>query len=366
MSIQCVGITLAISRATDKLLRSFHYILLINKMPLEPIRLAKKVSCFTAFLCFVLIPPSLDNLPAAAAKASQAARDALSINRRAEILKRSNHAALTSYLAEEDKQAHHLETPFFHFNLALIDNATFEYSFLAAFFPPTPISSAPSAAALSRKLTAIFAPTFALGHAFTKSLVDASHDCLGILLCVRLNQQFAFELQRRKIPTVDPYINGTAMLLWPRFQLAMDVHADSVRRAAAALPSPLSARALALTTTSSSSSVSAASSSNQPSSAPHVLTQRFGHFLQGALALSAEAGEDGEPVGRSLARLRGEVEAFLAKVGKAMPAGRRERFLGNNYSLLLTILGETRGKLAGEMKAHFEGLREGVGGGCWE
>lgn len=284
-------------------------------------------------------------------KASQISHDALSIGRRMDILKRSNQLALTSYLVEEDKQTHYIEIPFFHFNLALIDNATFEYSFLTTFFPPSPIST------LSRKFTTIFTPTFALGHAFTKSLIDVSNDCLGVLLCVRLNQHFAFELQRRKTPAADPYINGTTMLLWPRFQLAMDLHVDSVRRATAALPSPSTSRALALATSATSNS-----SNSGQSSAPHMLTQRFGHFLQGVLALSAEAGDDSEPVGRSLERLRGEVEGFLTKAARAVAAARRERFLANNYSLLLTILGDTPGRLADEMRVYFEGIREGVAG----
>lgn len=275
-----------------------------------------------------------------------------------DILNRINHVALTSYLAEEDKQTHHLETPFFHFNLALIDNATFEYSFLTSFFPPS------TTLALSRKFTTIFAPTFAFGHAFTKFLIENSYDCLGILLCVRINQRFAFELQRRKTPAADPYINGTAMLLWPRFQLGMETHAESIRRATAVLPSASSSRALALaTSTANNTNNNSSSTQLNRSSAPHMLTQRFGHLLQSILALSADSGDEGagEPVGRSLDRLRGELEAFLAKAGRSLAAqGRRERFLANNYSLILTIIGETRGKLAAEMRTHFEGLREGV------
>lgn len=91
-----------------------------------------------------------------------------------------------------------------------------------------------------------------------------------------------------------------------------------------------------------------------------MLTQRFGHLLQSILALSADSGDEGtgEPVGRSLDRLKGDLEAFLAKAAKALAT--RERFLANNYSLILTIIGETRGKLAMEMRAHFESLREGV------
>lgn len=141
------------------------------------------------------------------------------------------------------------------------------------------------------------------------------------------------------------------MLLWPRFQLAMDMHADSVRRATASLPS--SNRALTL-------SASTVSASNQQSTAPHQLTQRFGSFLQAILTLSADAGDDSEPVGRSVERLRAEMEGFLAKAARGLSPGRRERFLGNNYALVLTIVSETRGRLAEQIRAHFEGLKDGV------
>lgn len=262
-----------------------------------------------------------------------------------DILKHISNAALTSYLASEDNQTHYLETPFLHFNLALISNCAFEYSFIAAFFSPA------TSSALTQKLNTIFTPTFGLGHSFTKSLVDLSFDCIGILLAVRITQAFAFELQRRKCPAADSYINGTNMLLWPRFQLAMDMHADSVRRVTGSLPS--SSRALSL----SASSVSA---SNPQSTAPHQLTQRFGSFLQAILTLSADSGDDSEPVGRSVERLRVEVEGFLTRVARGLSPGRRERFLGNNYSLVLTIVGETKGKLAEQIRTHFEGLRDGV------
>ncbi|KAL9027666.1 MAG: hypothetical protein Q9196_003843 [Gyalolechia fulgens] len=283
-------------------------------------------------------------------KTSQPSHDPLAIGRRLDVLKRSNQSALPSHLAEDNKLTHYLETPFLYYNLALIDNAAAEYSFLAQFFSP-----AVSFQTISRHFSAIFSPTFALGHSFTKSLVEESDDCLGILICVRLNQHFAFELQRRKIPVADGYINGTNMLLWPRFQLAMDMHAESVKRATSTISTRGAASALGL----SSSSESAA----KQSTAPHMLTQRFGQFLQGILMLSRDAGDD-EPVGHSLSRLRSEVEAFLTKVGKGFGSAgerKRERFMVNNYSLILTIVGDTGGKLASEVRDHFEGLKESVG-----
>lgn len=142
----------------------------------------------------------------------------------------------------------------------------------------------------------------------------------------------------------------------------MDMHVESVRRSTAALSG--GARATLSLTTSNIN--------NKGSTAPHLLTQRFGQFLQGILALSSNemtasgtgeaATSDTEPVARSLERLRSEVESFLTKAAKSLAQGRRERFLGNNYSLVLTIVGDTGGGMANEMREWFEQLKESVGG----
>ncbi|CCF33406.1 Vps52/Sac2 family protein [Colletotrichum higginsianum] len=226
-----------------------------------------------------------------ATKSTGPPHDAFNLGRRIDLLKTSNAAALSSYLAEEDQTTHYLEFPFRNFNLALIDNATAEYTFLAAYFSP-PLSLQ----AVSRQFNYIFEPTFALGRTLTRTLTAESYDALGLLLCIRLNQHLAFELQRRKVPAVDGYINMTTMLLWPRLQVVMDHHCESVRQLTNSLPTK-----------------PRAADQNKLSAAPHLVTQRFGQILQGVLALSTEAGDD-EPVVASLRRLRSEAEAFLTRL----------------------------------------------------
>lgn len=271
--------------------------------------------------------------------------DTFSIGRRMDIIRTSNDTALPSFTAEDDKGTHYLEVPFRTFNLALIDNTSAEYSFLTEFFSKQPFH------ATNRKFTEIFQPTFDLGYALTRQLIENTLDALGVLTCVRLTQHLAFELQRRKVPVVEGYINGTNMLLWPRFQQIIDAHCDSIRKTTASLSGKPTGSALSLT-----SSPSAA-----PTTAPHPLTQRFANFLQGILALSSEAGDD-EPVSNSLGRLRGEFEAFLTKLSKGIAEARkRERFLFNNYSLVCTIIADTEGKLAEEQQTHFAHLRDALG-----
>lgn len=269
--------------------------------------------------------------------------DAFTLGRRLDTLKTPSVHALPAHLAEEEKTSHYLETPFRSFNLALIDNASFEYTFLTSYFSPSQ-----SYHAISRTFAAIFEPTFALGQALTKQLVETSTDTLGVLLCVRLNQHFAFELQRRKVPAVEGYINATNMLLWPRFQQIVDLHCSALQKLTSALPNRPSAGAALL------------SSSNQSanSTAPTPLTQRFANLVQGMLALSSEAGDD-EPVSVSVGRLRSEYEAYLTRLSKGVSdARKRERFLCNNYSLVCTILTDVEGRLGEDVKDHFEKLRD--------
>lgn len=283
-------------------------------------------------------------LKPATAKPSSASHDPYNIGRRNDILKISSQAAISSYLAEEDKSMHYIEFPFWNFNVALMDNVSAEYSFLAKFFSQSTFHQ------VSHKFGEIFEPTFTAGRFLIKDLIESSYDCLGMLLCVRLNQQSAFELQRRKVPVADSYINGINMLLWPRFQVAMDLHCDSVRQ----LGTAVSGRNVASKLSFTSISVDA----TRQSTAPHYLTQKFGQFLYGVLAVSREA-SDNEPLSSSLRRLRGEYEAFLIKASKGAgsDAKKRERFLENNYTLVLTIIADTEGRLAEEQKKHFEEVR---------
>lgn len=271
--------------------------------------------------------------------------DPFSIAKRADILQSLNSPALPSHLATDTPTATHLEVPFRHFNRALLDNATFEYSLTTTIYPTTT-----SFAALSRKALSALDPAFTLGHNLTTQLISKTTDCLGILLCVRLNQSFAFELQRRKLPIADNYINYTNILLWPRFQQVMDLHCDSLKK----VPIPSASRGAAA----AFSLVGGGADTSKASMAPHPVTQRFGQFLHGILSLSRDAGDD-EPLSKSLGRLRTEYVALMGKLAKAAGGGdalKRARFLGNNYSLVMTIIGEVKGRLAEEQREFFGGL----------
>ena len=142
----------------------------------------------------------------------------------------------------------------------------------------------------------------------------------------------------------------------------MDAHAESVKHLTSTLSARSAGPGAAAKLLFAGTSDSSPGGSKGQSTAPHQLTQRFGQFLSAILAISAETGDD-EPVANSLARLRGEFEAFLVKASKGVGGDQRmrDRFLSNNYSLLLTIVEGMTGKLASDQRRWIEGLKDGLG-----
>ncbi|KAI5302390.1 hypothetical protein KEM56_000734, partial [Ascosphaera pollenicola] len=289
--------------------------------------------------------------------------DPFTLGRRIDILRTHNNMAISSQLAESDKTQHGIEVPFRNLTLALIDNISAEYAFLSDFFAPSLTFHQ-----ISRRATEMFEPVLTSGKVLVKTLIEKSMDCLGILLCVRLNQHFAFELQRRRCPVADGWINGVNMMLWPRFQIVMDMHCDSLRKATAGVATSNS-RGASLASSllpsgggGGSGHAGGSADVMAASTAPHLFTQRFGQFLQGVLMLSSEAGDD-EPVSVSLVRLRGEFDALVGKLSKACAGGdgkRRERFLVINYSLVLTIISVIGAGVVGLAVARQLASREGT------
>lgn len=251
--------------------------------------------------------------------------DSLSLGNRANIVSSDDPSVMLAQIAESNNMAHHMETGYRSFNLALIDNVAVEYYFLTEFFQ---LSTRDQVNPVFNK---VFERAFQAGNEYTKFLTEDTFDVFGLLICIRLTRKLEFELQHRRIPVAEGYLNLQLLNLWPRVQSVMDAHCDSLRRA------------------STKSSVLHPSSSSATSAlVPHHLTQSFASFLAGLLTL---CDDETEPVGRSLIRLRDEFEALITKIASsqfpdtesktgASGQKKRETFLYNNYFLVSTILSD--------------------------
>ncbi|KAJ2715633.1 Vacuolar protein sorting-associated protein 52 [Coemansia spiralis] len=232
------------------------------------------------------------------------------------VLDAADPRAIVLAVAGEEGSRLPFEELFRSFNLALVDNATAEYEFITQFFVSPKARQRAAGADMVRMVFGhIFEPSLCGGEQFLRGHLDTSHDALGVLLCVRIVAQLAGELQRRRVPVLDAYINALSMLLWPRFQALIDSHIESVKR------------------------LTAARARSRIDTQPPAALRRYAELAASLLRLNA--GYSTHVVALSLARLRAEVQAYLAHVA----GGSADRhaglvFLINSYDMLLTVLAE--------------------------
>ncbi|KAG0004561.1 Histone acetyltransferase kat2b [Modicella reniformis] len=202
------------------------------------------------------------------------------------------------------------EALFRSFNLALIDNASSEYLFLVEYFSKR---SQPDIEGIKAVFSHIFEPTLKLGLANVKEYTDTSFDAIGILLCLRTNQQLARELERRSIPMLDKYRDAIHMTLWPRFQVVVDMHIESVRKAKTKI---------------------------KPKNVhPHWIARRYGEFASSLLMLNDEHTD----VLPRLAMLRLETSSLFEIMSKTFTDTKsRLIFLINTFDLVLTLVSDVR------------------------
>ncbi|CAG8622941.1 11481_t:CDS:10 [Paraglomus brasilianum] len=249
-----------------------------------------------------------------------------SLGDRINTLRNTDAGVILVHVAETSSQKYSYEALFRSFNLIFIDNASSEYLFIVEFFAK---DDKPAIDVAREVFAEIFDPTIKMGLAATKHYIESSYDAVGILLCIRLNMQFALELQRRRVPALEGYINQTNMLLWPRFQSIIDMHVESVKKAGNKLV--------------------------VKDIHPHYVTRRYAEFAASILRLNEDAND---PIlTNSLLRVRTEVELLLNKMSTEFSDHKsRYIFLINNYDLVVTILNETGGKSVEAEISHFQQL----------
>ncbi|KAF9187799.1 Histone acetyltransferase kat2b [Haplosporangium sp. Z 767] len=232
------------------------------------------------------------------------------VGSRLDTLKNHDAGLILIHVANEKNLKYPYEALFRSFNLALIDNASSEYLFLVEYFSKRTQADTEDIRAV---FSHIFEPTLKLGLANVKDYADSSFDAIGILLCLRINQQLAKELERRKIPMLDKYRDAIQMALWPRFQVVVDMHIESVRKAKTKI---------------------------KPKNVhPHWIARRYGEFAGSLLLLNDELTD----VMPRLALLRLETSSLFDIMSKTF-ADTKSRliFLINTFDLVLTLLADVR------------------------
>ncbi|ODV89711.1 hypothetical protein CANCADRAFT_142717 [Tortispora caseinolytica NRRL Y-17796] len=270
--------------------------------------------------------------------------DPLVLGTRKSIINSSDPTVIPIAIAENNPSWYWMESGFRSFNIALMDNVSLEYQFVSEFFSDI------KGGQWSKMVQEIFEPCFSSGNNYTLKLLSEPSptiDAYGVLICIRLIQQFEFETQHRRIPALDGYFNNQFMILWPKFQHILDTHRESLAKHASRLNASKYGDLL-------------------KAGAPTQVTQRFSYMLEGLLSLCGTDAEF-EPIASSLNRIRSDFESYLTKLSKLVTPGkkesdaRQERFLYNNYLFVLTVIKDAEGNLAEQEKRHFEQLTSAYG-----
>lgn len=248
----------------------------------------------------------------------------------------SEDSSVLSVSSQPHSMTYWMETCYRSLNVALLDNSSVEYHFLTDFFGP--------AGDISQTFNQIFAPTYDLGNTYLSTVTTETYDAYGLLICIRIAKKLEVELEHRKMPVMQDYLNEQFLVLWPKLQNVIDMHCESLRKAA------------------TRSSTFALTSQHAATLVPHQVTQHYASFLSGILTLCEGYDSETEPVSKSLLRLRNDFEMFLTKTSAVLNSGssadKQETFLYNNYFLVYTILSDAEGHLAEQEKEHFKLLTE--------
>ncbi|GLC44043.1 hypothetical protein PLESTB_000222700 [Pleodorina starrii] len=195
----------------------------------------------------------------AAARATTEAT--FSLGERAAVLDQLDKPAIIPHQAEHDGQKFPYEVIFRNVHKLLLDTATSEYLFCCDFFDEDeglPV------------FKDMFAPIVAVVEGDLVANLQNIGDLICILLMIRINHDHRKLMLRRRVPSLDDYLDRVHLLLWPRFKLLFDGQLQSIR--------PGVERSLFV-----------------DSSAPHFVTRRYAALSSSMLVLMAgyDSGDPG-------------------------------------------------------------------------
>ncbi|KAF4100045.1 hypothetical protein G5714_018241 [Onychostoma macrolepis] len=199
------------------------------------------------------------------------------------------------------------ETLFRSQHYALLDNGCREFLFLSDFF----MVAGNSALDL---FNSIMGKTLSM---FLKNLSTYLSDCydsIAVFLCIHIILRFRAITAKRNIPALDKYWEAVLELLWPRFELILEMNIQSIRNTDPQKLGVLDTR-------------------------PHYITRRYAEFSSAVVSINQTF--PNERTNTLLGQLQVEVENFVLKMAAEFPSRRDQLiFLINNYDMMLGVLME--------------------------
>uniref|UniRef100_A0A8C8G4K3 Vacuolar protein sorting-associated protein 52 homolog n=1 Tax=Oncorhynchus tshawytscha TaxID=74940 RepID=A0A8C8G4K3_ONCTS len=199
------------------------------------------------------------------------------------------------------------ETLFRSQHYALLDNGCREFLFLSDFF----MVAGNSALDL---FNSVMGKTLSLFLKSMSTYVSDCYDSIAVFLCIHIILRFRAITTKRAIPALDKYWEAVLELLWPRFELILEMNIQSIRNTDPQKLGVLDTR-------------------------PHYITRRYEEFSSAIVSINQTF--TSERTHTLLGQLQVEVENFVLKMAAEFPSRRDQLiFLINNYDMMLNVLME--------------------------
>ncbi|XP_074542814.1 vacuolar protein sorting-associated protein 52 homolog [Halichoeres trimaculatus] len=214
---------------------------------------------------------------------------------------------LVPHTAQRGDSRYPYETLFRSQHYALLDNGCREFLFLSDFFMVTGNSALDLFNSIMGKTLSMFLKSMS-------TYVSDCYDSIAIFLCIHIILRFRAITAKRNIPALDKYWEAVLELLWPRFEMILEMNIHSIRNTDPQKLGVLDTR-------------------------PHYITRRYAEFSSAIVSINQTF--PNERTNALLGQLQVEVENFVLKMAAEFPSRRDQLiFLINNYDMMLSVLME--------------------------
>ncbi|XP_049890671.1 vacuolar protein sorting-associated protein 52 homolog isoform X1 [Epinephelus moara] len=214
---------------------------------------------------------------------------------------------LVPHTAQRGDSRYPYETLFRSQHYALLDNGCREYLFLSDFFMVAGNSALDLFNSIMGKTLSMFLKSMS-------TYVSDCYDSIAIFLCIHIILRFRAITAKRTIPALDKYWEAVLELLWPRFEMILEMNIHSIRNTDPQKLGVLDTR-------------------------PHYITRRYAEFSSAIVSINQTF--PNERTNALLGQLQVEVENFVLKMAAEFPSRRDQLiFLINNYDMMLSVLME--------------------------
>ncbi|XP_056154178.1 vacuolar protein sorting-associated protein 52 homolog [Lampris incognitus] len=214
---------------------------------------------------------------------------------------------LIPHTAQRGDSRYPYETLFRSQHYALLDNGCREFLFLSDFFMVAGNSALDLFNSIMGKTLTMFLKSMS-------AYVSDCYDSIAVFLCIHIILRFRAITAKRNIPALDKYWEAVLELLWPRFEMILEMNIQSIRNTDPQKLGVLDTR-------------------------PHYITRRYAEFSSAIVSINQTF--PNERTNALLGQLQVEVENFVLKMAAEFPSRKDQLiFLINNYDMMLSVLME--------------------------